>query len=166
MSMALPLSETAQSRTAQRQSILSQSTNLRGNTVAKHPCDYSQEVSNPQQSSDITELVLTQHSPDAELLLLPMLAHLSRDAERWITWICDRKIDRKNLANYGVDTDKLRIIYSDNLEDTHWILWEALNAGTSHTVIATPGQLSDDAMSHFESAASGGDSRGLFIRYR
>lgn len=156
MSMALPLSQPAQSHPAQRHE----------NPARNLPRDHSQDVSNRQQSSDITELVLTQHSPDAELLLLPMLAHLSRDNERWITWICDRKIDRNNLTNYGVDTDKLRIIYSDNLDDTHWILWEALNAGTSHTVIATPGQLSDDAMSYFESAAASGDSRGLFIRYR
>lgn len=119
-----------------------------------------------KQTSDITELVLTKHSPDAELLLLPMLAYLSRDTERWVTWICDQKIDRQNLANYGVDTDKLRIVYSDQLHNTHWVLWEALNAGTSHTVIAAPGSLTDEEMHHFESAAQSGASRGLFIRYR
>lgn len=119
-----------------------------------------------KQTSDITELVLTKHSPDAELLLLPMLAHLSRDTERWITWICDHKVDRQHLANYGVDMDKIRIIYSDQLNNIQWVLWEALNAGTSHTVIATPGLLSDDDMRHFEKAAKSGSSRGLFIRYR
>ncbi len=138
------------------------------------PCELSvatndsQARSRQQQNhtSDITELVLTKHSPDAELLLLPMLAHLSRDAERWITWICDSKIDRQHLENYGVDMDKIRIIYSDQLNNTHWVLWEALNAGTSHTVIATPGLLGDDDMRHFEEAAQAGSSRGLFIRYR
>ncbi|MAZ89768.1 MAG: hypothetical protein CL693_19200 [Cellvibrionaceae bacterium] len=121
----------------------------------------------PQKaSSDITELVLTKHSPDAKQLLLPMLAHLSQDSERWITWICDHKVDRNKLADYGVDTDKIRIIYSNQPEDTHWILWEALNAGTSHTVIAAPGDLNDEAMRHFENAAQLGNSRGLFIRYR
>ncbi len=119
-----------------------------------------------RQTSDITELVLTKHSPDTELLLLPMLAHLSRDTERWITWICDSKIDRQHLKNYGVDMDRIRIIYSDQLNNTHWVLWEALNAGTSHTVIAAPGLLSDDDLHHFEEAAQAGSSRGLFIRYR
>ncbi len=131
--------------------------------------DQRQQVLAPRaqkQTSDITELVLTQHSPDAELLLLPMLAYLSRDTERWVTWICDKKVDRQNLANYGVDTDKLRIVYSDQLNNTHWVLWEALNAGTSHTVIAAPGSLTDEEMHHFESAAQSGGSRGLFIRYR
>lgn len=117
-------------------------------------------------SSGITELVLTQHSPDAHMLLLPMLAHLSRNAERWITWIADSPIDRLELASYGVDTDKIRIIRSNSDESTRWILWEALNTGTSHTVIATLDELSESGFDHLESAAQAGESRALLIRYR
>ncbi|WP_439134166.1 cell division inhibitor SulA [Pseudomaricurvus sp.] len=117
-------------------------------------------------TSSITELVLTQHSPDAQMLLLPMLAHLSRNAERWITWITDAPVNRDELASYGVDTDKVRIIRSQSDESTRWILWEALNTGTSHTVIATLNELNENSFHHLETAAQAGESRALLIRYR
>lgn len=116
--------------------------------------------------SSLTELVLTQHSPDANLLLLPMLAHLSKDCNRWITWISDTRIDRQLLEQFGVDTKKIRLIHSDCTESTRWILWEALNGGTSHTVIATPGIISESELAHLETAAQAGKSRGLLIHYR
>lgn len=119
-----------------------------------------------QNNSGITELVLTQHSPDAQLLLLPMLAHLSRNNERWITWITPAAINREILAAYGVETHKIRIIRSADDEATRWILWEALNTGTSHTVIATPGELNDSGFTYLEEAAQNGNSRALLIRYR
>lgn len=122
--------------------------------------------STEQNNSGITELVLTQHSPDAQLLLLPMLAHLSRNNDRWITWITSAAIDRAALTAYGVETHKIRIIRSNDTESTRWILWEALNTGTSHTVIATPGELTDSGFTHLEEAAQTGNSRALLIRYR
>lgn len=127
------------------------------------PVDTQTQATN---SSGITELVLTQHSPDAQMLLLPMLAHLSRNAERWITWIADAPVDREVLASYGVETGKVRIIRSNCEESTRWILWEALNTGTSHTVIASLDELSESVFSHLESAAQAGKSRALLIRYR
>lgn len=117
-------------------------------------------------NSGITELVLTEHSPDAQLLLLPMLAHLSRNHERWVTWISPTAIDRTTLDAYGVDMNRLRIIRCEDEESTRWILWEALNTGTSHTVIATPGELNDSGFAHLEEAAHASNSRALLIRYR
>ncbi|GAB3110775.1 hypothetical protein G8770_21145 [Aestuariicella hydrocarbonica] len=116
--------------------------------------------------SGITELVLTQHSPDTQMLLLPMLAYLSSNNDRWITWISDAPVDRNVLAAYGVDTHKIRVIRESSEESTRWILWEALSAGTSHTVIATLSDASEETVSHLESAAQEGNSHGLLIRYR
>lgn len=135
-------------------------------TTEAQPPAQASSVSGESASSGITELVLTQHSPDAQLLLLPVLAHLSRNNERWITWITPAAIDRAALAAYGVETHKIRIIRNKDIESTRWILWEALNTGTSHTVIATPGELSDSGFVHLEEAAQAGNSRALLIRYR
>lgn len=119
-----------------------------------------------QNSSGVTELVLTQHSPDAQMLLLPMLAHLSRNNERWITWITNTPINRSALTAYGVETHKIRLVRTADPEATQRLLHEALNTGTSHTVIASLGELNDSGLSSVESAAKTGNSRALLIRYR
>ncbi|NIB41287.1 hypothetical protein HBA55_16920 [Pseudomaricurvus alkylphenolicus] len=120
----------------------------------------------PRKESSITELVLTKHSPDEVMLLLPVIAHLSRISDRWITWVVDSKIDRKLLDSYGVQSEKIRLIYSSEEEDNRWLVWEALNAGTSHTVIANNDVRDEATMAYMEEAATNGNSRGLFLRYR
>lgn len=116
--------------------------------------------------SGVTELVLTKHSPDQRMLLLPMIAHLSQQADRWITWVAPGPIERKLLESYGVDTNKLRIIHSQTEESTNWILWDALNNGTSHTVIGTVNKLNDQSIAHLEQAAQNGNAKALLVRYR
>jgi len=116
--------------------------------------------------SGVTELVLTKHSPDQLMLLLPMIAHLSRKADRWITWVAPGPIERQLLESYGVDTQKLRIIHSQNDESNTRILWDALNNGTSHTVIGPVSKLNDQAITHLEQAAQNGNTKALLVRYR
>lgn len=118
------------------------------------------------QESSVTELVFTRHSPGDNQMLLPMLAHFSRNSDRWITWIVSSPVNARELVDYGVDTEKLRIIYSHSAADSRWIAWEALNNGTSHTVIATPGHLNNDELGFFKQASENGSSHGLFIHYR
>lgn len=116
--------------------------------------------------SGVTELVLTKHSPDQLMLLLPMIAHLSQQADRWITWVAPGPIERRLLESYGVDTQKLRIIHSHNDESNAAILWDALNNGTSQTVIGAISALNDQAISHLEQAAQNGNAKALLVRYR
>ncbi|NHN35968.1 hypothetical protein G8764_01510 [Pseudomaricurvus alcaniphilus] len=126
----------------------------------------SQPQRQPKKTSSITELVFTRHSSDKNLLLLPMIAHLSRIADRWISWITTTAIDAQQLQEFGVDTTKIRVIHANSEDDQRWILWEALHNGTSHTVVAFPDTFSKDDMAHFEHAARQGCSSGLIIRYR
>ena len=96
-----------------------------------------------------------------------MLAHLSRqDADRWITWIAPTGIDRQTLEHYGVDTAKIRLIHASRREDILWITWEALAAGNSHTVIASPGKLREKSVAKLEQAADRGRAQGLLLRVR
>ncbi len=122
-------------------------------------------VEQPQHG--VTELVLPASHGENSALVLPMLAHLSKQAEnRWISWIAPPKIDKAQLISSGVDLNKLRLIHLKPGLDPLWATWEALAAGNSHTVIASPGSLNEKAFTALEKAARQGICHGLLIRLR
>lgn len=115
----------------------------------------------------VTELILTNDSIDQLMLILPMIAFLSQShKDRWISWITPQPISRKLLESYGVNTGVIRFIQCDDGESARWVAWEALAAGTSHTVIASPGKLSESELTQLETAARIGGSQGLLLRLR
>ncbi len=117
-------------------------------------------------TSGVTELVLTSNSPEQLQLLLPMLAFLSNQHEnRWITWIAPEYLNRQVLEAYGVNTQCIRLIHCAP-ENLLWVTWEALASGTSNTVIASPGKLSEKELHHLEAAAHKGQCQGLLLRAR
>ncbi len=128
--------------------------------------EHSVASSAPASSSSITELVLTKHSPDQAMVLLPMISHLTRSSDRWVTWVVDQRVSKKQLQAYGVDTRKLQMLYAPNGEDSRWVIWEALNTGTSECVIGTPGSLGEQELQYMESAAQNGKCRGLMVNYK
>lgn len=117
--------------------------------------------------SGVTELILADDSLDQLSLILPMIAFLSQSrSDRWISWICPHPIGRQILESYGVNTQRLRFIHGKDGENARWIAWEALAAGNSHTVIASPGKLSDKELLQLEQAAHQGQCQGLLLRLR
>jgi len=119
----------------------------------------------PTKIFGVTELVLTSDSPDQLHLLLPMLAHLSHNSgDRWITWISPKHLNRDLLAAYGVNTQCIRLIHCQ--DENLWVIWEALASGTSNTVIASPGRLSEKELMQLEVAATKGECQGLLLRTR
>lgn len=117
--------------------------------------------------SGVTELVLTSDSPEQIALLLPMIAYLSNNCcDRWITWIAPHNISRELLESYGINTAYIRVIHCQNPQTLLWITWEALSAGNSHTVISSPGKLTDKELMHLELAAKTGKCQGLLLRVR
>ena len=125
------------------------------------------QSASPAPAGGITELVLTHNAPEQTQLLLPMVAHLSRTpSDRWLTWISPGPVDRRLLERYGVDTRSIRLIHPPETDDSRWILWEALAKGNSHTVIASPGALSDRELKQLEAAALQGQCQALLLRVR
>lgn len=119
-----------------------------------------------KSTSGVTELVLTSNSPEQLQILLPMLAFLSNQHEnRWITWIAPEYLNRQVLEAYGVNTCCIRLIHCAP-ENLLWVTWEALASGTSNTVIASPGKLSEKELHHLEAAAHKGQCQGLLLRAR
>lgn len=118
-------------------------------------------------SSGVTELVLTSGAPEQLALLLPMIAFLSNScSDRWITWVAPHNVTRELLESYGVSTRCIRLIHSPDPRNALWITWEALAAGNSHTVIASPGKLTDKELTQLEVAATTGNCQGLLLRVR
>ncbi len=125
-----------------------------------------QTISTPVKTAGVTELVLTSDSPEQLHILLPMLAYLSHHSgDRWITWISPKHLHRDLLSAYGVNTRTIRLIHSQD-ENPLWLIWEALASGTSNTVIASPGRLSEKELMQLEAAATRGECQGLLLRTR
>jgi cell division inhibitor SulA len=125
-----------------------------------------QTQSVPTKAFGVTELVLTSDSPEQLHLLLPMLAHLSHNSsDRWITWVSPKHLNRELLVAYGVNTQCIRLIHCQD-ENPLWVIWQALASGTSNTVIASPGRLSEKELMQLEVAATKGECQGLLLRAR
>ena len=129
----------------------------------------AQEPLNLSMPQSITELVVDRHNPASVELLLPMLAHLSRTSEnRWITWVTTAHTQgcpsRQLLKDYGIDSQRLRIIHADNATHQRWITWEVMMAGNSQAVIASLGVLSRHDRAYFNRAAERGQCQALLWR--
>lgn len=125
-----------------------------------------QRSSDSKNTSGVTELVLTSNNPEQLHLILPMLAYLSQQTEdRWITWIAPQYLNRQMLETYGVNTNCIRLIHC-NQDNLLWVTWEALASGTSNTVIASPGRLTEKELVQLEIAAHKGKCQGLLLRAR
>jgi cell division inhibitor SulA len=98
---------------------------------------------------------------------MPMIAFLTKScANRWVTWIAPQHMSREFLESFGVDTRFVRLIHCSDEESRVWITREALAAGNSHTVIASPGKLTDKEFTQLEVAAAQGNCQGLLLRVR
>lgn len=122
-----------------------------------------------ESHAGLTEIVLS-HPPASQqpyALVLPMLAHLSQAyPERWFTWIAPKGICKALLASYGFRLKNVRLVYPKATKDIVSLYWEALNNGTSATVVAIVGSLAEPEFANLESAARKGNSQGLLLRVR
>ncbi|MES2675622.1 MAG: hypothetical protein V4660_15380 [Pseudomonadota bacterium] len=115
----------------------------------------------------ITELIIANGSSEHLSFLMPMIAFISQSCKnRWVTWIAPAHVTREFLHSYGVNTQFLRLIHCTDEARRLWITWEALAAGNSHTVISSPGKLTDKELKQLENAAYQGQCQGLLLRAR
>lgn len=113
----------------------------------------------------ITEIILPTSRSSS--LYLPSLAFLSSQTDgRWLSWLAPQSLSRTTLQNYGFDLSKTRFIYPKSQDQCFWLTWEALAEGNSHTVVASPGRLSEHQLSKLENAARVGSCNGLLLRDR
>ncbi len=113
----------------------------------------------------VTEIVLShQYSLP---LILPTLAHMSNEpSDRWFTWMPPAKLTRADLAEFGFNLSRIRLIYPRNDLQCYWLIQQALIEANSSIVVASPGILSDWQMAYLEFAARQSDATVLLIRHR
>lgn len=144
------------------------------NTLRKNT-DLNRSINNKAQGfikSRMTEVIIPQ-GQNSNHILFPLVASLSKQQEnellhsntkRWVTWITDRKPSKQQLDSFGSNNINIRIIHTRVQEDNRWIIWEALNKGNSHTVIADIASVTKDDITQFESAAKHGYCVGILAR--
>jgi len=119
-------------------------------------------------AAGITEIIVSPSPSIASNeyldMLLPMLAHLSRQSShRWFTWITPLNIRKSLLRDYGFSLHNMQIIRVQEDQDARWMLWEALNNGTSEMVVAETEKLCETDIREMEKASVRGDCRGFFL---
>ncbi|MGH1484944.1 MAG: hypothetical protein ACRBCI_01915 [Cellvibrionaceae bacterium] len=140
------------------------------------------------QNRRVTEVIIPQ-GQNSNAIVFPLVASLSKqpaekvittnkesstkskesstknkESSRWVTWITDRKPNAQQIHNMGASVNTLRIIHTKAENDCRWILWEALRAGNSHTVIADMIGLSDNDIKEMEAAAETGNCNGIITQ--
>jgi cell division inhibitor SulA len=132
----------------------------------RHTAGTSEFFQSPQTpAGGITEIVLPNSRSSS--VYLPSLAFLSsQDNGRWLTWLAPQSMSKVELQNYGFDLGRTRFIYPKTQEHCFWLIWEALAEGNSHTVVGSPGRLTERQLNRLENAAKVGGCNGLLLRDR
>ena len=120
----------------------------------------------------LTEVIIPK-GQNADMIVYPLVASISRcshqensrdtDNPSWLTWVTDSKPNTRHISQLGASADALRIIHAGANKDYRWIIWEALHAGNSHTVIADLSNISHSDIEAMEIAAKQGNCSGIII---
>ncbi|WP_108127632.1 cell division inhibitor SulA [Saccharospirillum mangrovi] len=100
-------------------------------------------------------------------LLVPTLAKLSQEQERWITFIAPPCLPNNSaLKRAGVDTRKVRVVHTRSVTDYWKTLQEALENGLSSTVLAWPphGEFNDLRREVLKQASMSGHTQTFVFR--
>ena len=126
----------------------------------------AQTQQNYPKTCRVTEVIIPQ-GQNSNTVVFPLVASLSQPSsnhtstERWVTWITDRKPSTQQINNLGASASSLRIIHTKAENDSRWIIWEALRAGNSHTVIADAHHISNTDLKEMEIAAQKVNCTGI-----
>lgn len=90
-------------------------------------------------TAGLTELLHDQRGIGEMRLLLPALAHLSRETPAWIALIGPPHMPCADaLAAAGVDIDRILLVHAADHADVLWATEQALRSGTCSAVLAWP----------------------------
>lgn len=117
----------------------------------------------------VSEIVMPAGGQETGELILPMLAHLSQQSkDRWLTWISPDVLPKQLYRSYGFSLKNVRTIHSSNDEQSLWIMWDALNNGTSDYVVAGFNQSASVTKRErrlLETACQNGNARALILKF-
>lgn len=115
----------------------------------------------------LTEVLMPQHGIGALRLLMPALARLSQEEDRWICWVAPPYIPyAPALAGGGVDLSRVLLVHPDAHQDGLWAVEQSLRSGTCSAVLAWPTLDDSTALRRLQLAAEAGDALGFLFRPR
>lgn len=139
------------------------------NTAMKHTNKQALLIDQPKNKlTRMTEVIIPQGS-NSHHIIFPLVASMTKQQilqkqQTWVTWITDRQPSYEQLKHFGVNAEALRVIHIDKHKDNRWIIWEALNTGNSHSVIADICDINANDVKQMEVAAANGQCTGVLIR--
>ena len=115
----------------------------------------------------LTEVLMLQHGIGALRLLVPALAHLSQNDDRWICWVAPPYIPyAPALVGAGIDLSRVLLVHPKAQQDGLWAVEQSLRSGTCSAVLAWPTLDDSTAMRRLQLAAEAGDALGFLFRPR
>lgn len=121
------------------------------------------------QKPKVSEIIIPTPFSSAFELVLPMVAHLSHQTgDRWMTWIGADKLDKSSIAEFDLNYSHVRMMHSSSDEETLWMMWDALQNGTSAVVIGSFNlnqSVQQTATHQLEMACKQGSSRALILKH-
>lgn len=126
------------------------------------------QTNTPLHKPGVSELIIPAREEASFELLLPMLAHLSYQTEnRWLTWIGSSSLTKSELIQHQLNANSVRVIQSANDAETLWMMWDALNNGTSAFVVSSftdSSTVTRKEIQQLENACTNGHSRALVVK--
>jgi len=125
----------------------------------------TQQITHP----GVSEIIIPEAHGASLDLVMPMLAHLSHKAgARWMSWIGESNVPQTAFDEYQFERGNVRLIHSHNDEESLWMLWDALNNGTSAFVVASftsSKYVQKNEIAKLEQACYQGNSRALVLKH-
>lgn len=137
-------------------------------TPARKPVAQLRREAKPTQPEGTFTEIFCHHGGLNQLhLLVPTLAKLSQQQQRWITFIAPPCLpNNAALKRAGVDTAKVRVVHTRSVSDYWKTLEEALANGLSSTVLAWPphGEFNDLRREVLKQASVAGNTQTFVFR--
>lgn len=110
--------------------------------------------------------ILLDEADVAELkVLLPTLAQLSRQQERWVLWVAPPEIpDDQVLELAGLDISRVLVVRTETISNRLATIERALSYGECSAVVAWPGAISESELNRLQIAAHKGRSYCYLMR--
>ncbi len=113
----------------------------------------------------LTELLTQQQGIGALRLLMPALAQLSQEEDRWICWVAPPYIPyAPALIDSGVDLSRVLLVHPNAHQDGLWAIEQSLQSGTCSAVLAWPTLDDVTKLRRLQLAAEAGDALGFLFR--
>jgi hypothetical protein len=112
----------------------------------------------------LTELLVNQHGIGELRLLVPALARLSREEQKWLVLVAPPHLPyAPGFESLGVNLSRLVIVRTRSDGESLWAAERCLRCGTCAAVISWPGPGSERSLRRLQLAAEEGKSFGAIF---